>query len=162
MASNEAGGSGYDDRTLYHDMKAQIRLGDTLLEDFEVENGLRQGCCMAPVLFNLYSSLVVERWAAKMENVEGAGVYLRYKHDGKLFRRYTRNAQETKITECQFADDAALLATTRAGAERALREYVQAASDFGLIVSIPKTKIMATGREVTDEDASPYTWTTPT
>ena len=106
-------------------MKAQIHLGDTLLEMFEVESGLRQGCCMAPVLFNLYSSLVVERWAAKMENTEGAGVYLRYKHDGKLFRIYTWNAQATKITECQFADDAALLATTKAGDERALREYVQ-------------------------------------
>ena len=36
-------------------MKAAIRLEGTLLEEIDVENGLRQGCCMAPVLFNLYT-----------------------------------------------------------------------------------------------------------
>ena len=34
----------YEDR---RDMKAQILLGDTLLEEIDVDNGLRQGCCMA-------------------------------------------------------------------------------------------------------------------
>ena len=88
-----------------------------------------------------------------MEGVERAGVYLRYNNDG--FRRYTRNAQEIKITECQLADAAALLATARDEAVRALREYMQVAEDFGLTVSIPKTKIMAVGREVTEEDRTP-------
>ena len=59
------------------------------------------------------------------------------------------------LNECQFADDAALLATTRTGAVRALREYMQVAEDFGLTVSIPKTKIMAVGREVTEDDRTP-------
>lgn len=56
---------------------------------------------------------MVERWAARMEGTDGAEVYLRYKQDGKLFRRYTRNALETRLTECQFADDAGLLASSR-------------------------------------------------
>ena len=42
-------------------MRAVIRLEGTLLEEISVENELRQGCCMAPVLFNLYTCLVVER-----------------------------------------------------------------------------------------------------
>ena len=50
-------------------------------------------------------------------------MYLRFKYDQKLFRRYTRNAQETRMSECQFADDAAPLATTCVGAEQAIREY---------------------------------------
>ena len=94
-------------------------MDNTLLEEINVENGLRQGCCMAPVLFNFYASLVAERWSAKMKNVEGAGVFLHHKPDGRLFRRYVRNAHESCLMECQFADDAALLATTRAAAERA-------------------------------------------
>lgn len=142
-------------QSFHQDMKAQIRLGDSLLEEIDVDNGLRQGCCMAPALFNLYSCVVVERWTARMEGTDGAGVYIRHKSDGKLYRRYTRNANESKVTECQFADDAALLATTRAGADRSLQEYMQVAEDFGLSVSIPKTKLMVTGREVTEEDRAP-------
>ena len=40
-------------RAFHQDMKAAIRLDNTLLQEFDVHNGLRQGCCMAPVLFNL-------------------------------------------------------------------------------------------------------------
>ena len=94
-------------------MKAQVRLDDCLLDEIDVENGLREGCCMAPVLFNLYSCAAIERWKGELEGEEGTGIYLRYKHDKKLFRRYTRNALTTRLTECQFADDAALLATSR-------------------------------------------------
>ncbi len=51
------------------------------------------------------------------------------------------------LTECLFADDGALLATTRAGAERAVREYQGTCSKFGLTVSNQKTKDMVTGTE---------------
>ena len=53
-------------RSFYQDMKARIRLEDGTLEEIEVNNGLQQGCCMAPSLFNLYSSLVVEEWTSSM------------------------------------------------------------------------------------------------
>ena len=36
-----------------------------------------------------------------------------------------RNACERKITECQFADDAALPSSSRSGAEKAVMEYQQ-------------------------------------
>ena len=41
-------------QSFHQGMKAQIRLGNALLEEIDVD-GLRQGCCMAPALFNLYS-----------------------------------------------------------------------------------------------------------
>ena len=74
---------------------------------------------MALVLFNLYSCLVVKQCNARVSSMEDVGMYLTYKLEKKLFRRYTRNAEELKIDECQFADDAALLATTKGGAEMA-------------------------------------------
>ena len=80
---------------------------------------------------------------------------VRYKYDEKLFRRYTRNASERTITECQFADDGALLASTRSGAERMALAYQQTSGDFGLTVSIPKTKHMVTGRLVEESDREP-------
>ena len=101
--------------SFHHRMQAKIRLDGSVLEQFEVSNGLRQGCCMAPVLFNLFSCLVIERLRAKLEEVEGIGVDLHFKYDEKLFRRYTRNAQVRLLTECLFTDDGALLATSRSG-----------------------------------------------
>lgn len=47
-------------QSFHESMEAQIRLDGELLKDITVENGLRQGCCMAPVLFNLYSCVVLE------------------------------------------------------------------------------------------------------
>ena len=110
---------------------------------------------MAPVLFNIYTCLAVERWLERVDGAEGVGITINYKVVGKLFRHYTRNVRERKITECQFADDIALLASTRTGAEKAALTYQQTNSDFGLTISIPKTKHMVTGRLVTGEDLKP-------
>lgn len=62
----------------------------------------------------------------------------------------------TMITGCQFTDNASLLATTRARAERALQVYMQVAGESGLFVSTPKTNVMVTGRYVTQEDKSTH------
>ena len=88
------------------------------------------------------------------EGIEGVGISLNYKLDEKLFRGYTKNAKQAYLTEGQFADDAALLATMHSGAETAMSEFASTASDFGLSVSFTKTKIMAAGREITEEDQS--------
>ena len=107
--------------SFHQDMQATIQLDGNSLDPIVAENVLRQGCCMAPVLFNLYACLFVERWVERVADIDGVGIIVTYKHDCKLFRRYTRNADKTRFTELQFADDTALLATTRAGAEEALQ-----------------------------------------
>ena len=61
-----------------------------------IENSLRQGYCIATVLFNLYTCLVVECWHHRIHVAEGVGVTVRYKYDNKLFRRYTRNAMQKR------------------------------------------------------------------
>ena len=139
-------------KSFHQGMEATIQLDGSTLDPIAVDNGLRQGCCMAPVLFNIYAGLLVERWKDRVAGKSGVGVNLNYKHDRKLFRRYTRNANQINLTELQFADDAALLASTREGAEEVARTYMEVASDLGLTVSVPKTKLMVTGRRATLED----------
>ena len=92
-----------------------------------------------------------------MVGTAGVGVTVKYKHDRKLFRRYTCNADEARFTDLQFADDAALLATTRAGVKGALYMYmyIDVAADFGLWVNVSKTKLMVTGRKATADDRAP-------
>ena len=110
---------------------------------------------MAPVLFNLYTCLAVERLLVRVEDTEGVGITIKCKQDKKLFRRCTKNACARKITECQFADDAALLSSSRSGAEKAAMEYQQTNRDFGLTVIISKTKYMITGTLVEGNDRAP-------
>ena len=61
-------------RSFHQDMSAQIRLGENLLDPLTVTNGLRQGCCMAPVLFNLYLTVVIERWQGKVKDHPDIGI----------------------------------------------------------------------------------------
>ena len=88
----------------------------------------------------------------RMEGVGGARVTVKYKYDETLFRRYTRNASERRVTECQFADDSALLATTTSGAEISAIDCQQTSTEFGLIVSLPKTKQMVMDMMVEEGD----------
>lgn len=142
-------------KSFHNNMKARIRVNGELLEEIEVENGLHQGCTMAPSLFNLYACVVAERWLDRVGNVEGVGTHLLYKYDQKLFRRNTTGASSSTLYECEFADDVALLATTRAAAEEAIRTYASVASNFGMTVSIQKTKFMVVGSGIGDEDLKP-------
>ena len=110
-------------KSFHQGMKAKVSLDGVLSEEINVDNGLRQGCCMAPVLFNLYSGLMMECWQEKTKHSDGVGVTMKFKLDKMLFRRYTRNAKERVLTSCVFADDSALLASTRQGSECAVRDF---------------------------------------
>ena len=46
-----------------------------LLEEISAENGLR--CCMAPILFNLYTDLLMECWTTRVEEQDGVGIQLK-------------------------------------------------------------------------------------
>ena len=142
-------------RSFHDNMNARIKVDGELLEEIEVNNGLRQGCTMAPTLFNLYACVVTERWLSRVKEVEDVGTCLMYKLDQQLFRRYTKNASEDTITQCQFADDVALLATTRKAAEEAIKAYSSVTKSLGLTVNITKTKFMAVGHDVSEEDSQP-------
>ena len=81
-------------RSFHQDMKAKIRLEGETAEEIRVQNGLRQSCFMANVLFNLHTCLTIEKWIKRVEGTEGVGISIKYKIDEKQFRCYTRCARE--------------------------------------------------------------------
>ena len=133
-------------------MKTKLQVDGEMLREIEVDNGLWQGCTMAPVLFNLYACVMAERWLERVCDVEGVGTCLFYKYNQQLFRRYTRNASEGVVNKCEFADDVALLATNRAAAEEPLRLYSGVASEFGLTESTFKMQFLVVGYGVREEE----------
>ena len=52
-------------------MQAKVRVADLKSRSFQLKNGLRQGCTLAPNLFSIYFSDVVENWR---EGCSEAGV----------------------------------------------------------------------------------------
>ena len=104
-------------------------------------NGLRQGCTPAPVLFNIYFSEVVSQWQSICRDVE---IPVRHSLGRKLVGDWTAKSRlkSSVITEKQFADDAAVFTTSQAGCADAAQKFIQCASRWSFTVSIPKTKGM--------------------
>ena len=142
-------------RSFHDNINVSSRVDGKLLEEIEVNDGLRQRCSMAPTLFNLYVCVVGERWLSRVAEMEDVGSYLRYKFDQQLFRRYTRIASEDTIKEFQFVNNVALLATTREGAETTIRAYSCVVKSMGLTMKIIKTKFIVVGHDIGEEDTQP-------
>ena len=141
-------------RSFHIGMMAEVRTGDTTTDRVRVHNGLRQGCTLAPSLFNIYFSAVVACWRARCPE---AGITVKYRHGRKLVGDRTSKSHlvQVKITESQFADDAAVYATSRDAFESATRKFIEIASMWGLTVSIQKTKGMAINNRNLPEDLKP-------
>ena len=58
-------------KSFHEGMHAEVRVGSTVTDSFEVWNGLRQGCTLALTLFNIYFSAMVADWRNRSG---GAGV----------------------------------------------------------------------------------------
>ena len=91
-------------------------------------------------------------WSRSVSTVPGVGMEVRYWIDGNLFGKPRTQKTSTKFGECQFADDAALLATTRDGAPLPLSVFQATAADFGLTVITTKTQFMVFGSNIQDAD----------
>ena len=110
--------------SLHDGMEARVRVSGAVTDTILVNNGLRQGCTLAPVLFNLYFSAVVTYWRAKSS---APGVCIRYRIGRRLVGDRTTKSrlQPQWITESQFADDAALYTTSRASLVPMASEFIQ-------------------------------------
>lgn len=86
--------------------------GDT--ETFEISNGVKQGCVLAPVFF-MHMLSHADRDLEK-------GVYIQYRLDGSLFD-LRRLSAKTKCSEDLLQDDCALVAHDRADLQLTLDRF---------------------------------------
>ena len=132
-------------------MTAVVKYEGNLREEFQVRNGLRQGCVLAPILFNIYINCVMREWR---EKVKDTGIRFKYDMTKSLVGGYQKkNAPDVMVMELQFADDSALLTETRESAEAAIQNFASIAANYGLTVSYEKTKLMTYGPKLCVEDA---------
>ena len=141
-------------KSFHEGMHAEARIGSDTTEKFEVRNGLRQGCTIAPLLFNIYFSGVVANWRGEWA---GEGVNVLYKIGRKLVGDRTAKSRlkEARVTETQFADDTALYSMSSSGFVALATGFVATAKDWGLTVSTTKTKAMIVDQSLHESDMRP-------
>lgn len=108
---------------LYSDTVSAVKCGGSCSGSFPVDSGVRQGCVLAPTLFNTCMDWVLGRVADQGLCKVSIG--------------------ECEITDLVFADDAVLLAESLDNLVKALEALELEARPLGLQVSWTKTKIQS-------------------
>ncbi|KAK3509681.1 hypothetical protein QTP70_008422 [Hemibagrus guttatus] len=128
--------------SLHTGMKANVRDGGETSETFDVTNGVKQGCVLAPTLFSILLSAMLKEAFQGMKD----GVYIQSRPDADLFNT-THFKARTKSTlvlirELLFADDSALLAHSPQEIQRIINAFSDASKKFGLKINIKKTEVL--------------------
>lgn len=105
-------------------------------------SGVRQGCVLAPTLFNLFFDAVI-RMAIGGHLEEGRGVRIAFNPDAKLLGDRRKMTLETLVTDLEYADDIALLSNSWGDLEVMIKSLHQQCTAMGLTISCRKTKTLA-------------------
>ena len=130
----------------FHDgMQAQVRMDDGELSDwFEVTQGLRQGCVLSPLLFNIFLAAATEV------------VLVRFSEDDTILKDLVYLEEEagvgagTPLERARravwgmlYADDAGVVSRSQEGLARMMTTIiVEVFEEFGLTVSEKKTETL--------------------
>lgn len=107
---------------LYKEQVAVVRMEEEEREA-KVRKGVRQGCSISPLIFNLY----VEEAINKVKDKGDWGI----------------NVQGRKIKMLRFADDIAIIASNKSELEEALKELEKVlAGEYGMRINKKKTKVL--------------------
>jgi Reverse transcriptase (RNA-dependent DNA polymerase) len=100
-------------------------------EGFATHEGLRQGGVLSPLLFNVFID----------EILTACKPYLHKLHIGY------KNLEPIGITQCLFADDLVITASTEQDLQNNINTWNQMLQKHGMKINIQKTKVMMTSQE---------------
>ena len=109
-------------KNLYWNQTVVVRIGYENSEPGSLGRGVRQGCPLSPLLFNIYIQGLISE---ALENI-GDGIYV----NGQL------------VNAVRFADDQAMVAGSNAGLQRIMDALNQTSERYGMKINIKKTKAM--------------------
>ena len=117
-------------------MAGAVSIGGSTTDHFDISHGLKQGCVLASILFTLFLAAL----STVLEYLR-AGVFIRTRSDGKLFKLVRLKARpktrELCIRELLFAYAAAIVAIE--DTRKICKQFEQAATLFGLTINTNKT-----------------------
>jgi len=113
-------------RNLYMAQSVKVRLNRAETRIVKTGKGVRQGCCLSPILFNLYSEYLTK------EALEGLG---NFKIGGKI------------IHTVKYADDLVLLAKEGKVLQDMIDKLIEIGRCYGMEMNVEKTKLMRISRQ---------------
>ena len=137
--------------SFHEDMHSTVCFNGGTSVAFPVSSGVKQGCVLAPTLFGIFFSMLLQYAFADSEE----GIFIHTRSDGKLFNiarlRAKTKVREALIRELLFADDAALTSHTEDGLQELVSRLSHACKAFGLTISLKKTEILAQGTDTSPD-----------
>ena len=129
--------------SFHTDTKGTVQFNGSFSEPFEVRNGVKQGCVLAPMLFGTFFGLLLKH----VLDTTTEGIYFRTRSDDRLFnlarliarQRYAIISSGTSVL---FAVDAALATHDQEQLQSLTDCCSQSCKDFGLTISLKKTNVM--------------------
>lgn len=139
--------SGIDDKdiriigNLYWHQRAAVKIEEHFTDDIEIKRGVRQGCILSPLLFNLYSEEIFNE--ALVESM--AGVIINGKN----------------INNIRYADNTLLIANTNEDLQLLMNQITNACTQYGLKLNVKKTKYMIISKQNVPQDNGIFVDETP-
>ena len=104
---------------LYMDQRVKVRLDRGETRSVQIGRGVRQGCCLSPILFNLYSECLTK------EALDGLGDF---------------NIGGQIIQTVKYADDLVLIAKEETVLQGMIDKLIEIGSCYGMEMNVEKTK----------------------
>ena len=128
--------------SLHTGMMVNVRNGGEVSNIFAITSGVKQGCLLAPTLFSIFLSAMLEEAFGDMWD----GIYIQSRQNADLFtdahfRAKTKNTN-ILVRKLLFADDSALIVHSAEEIQRIVDAFANASSKFGLKINIKKTELM--------------------
>jgi hypothetical protein len=120
---------------LHTDTAAAVRLAGKIGHEFPVSSGVRQGCVIAPTLFNVFIDHIVKKALDMMP--EGAGVSVVTRAGGAVLA-----PSFERIVMLMYADDLCLFSHDPAQLALMLKILDEVSSSFGMKINAGKTEVM--------------------
>jgi hypothetical protein len=128
---------------LHTGSKATIKAFGGESRPFEIKGGVRQGCNIAPLLFNIFLDFVTKQAASQFaSNGRTAGVSFRFSFEGKPFFVPAEGVGELELLAIlMYADDMALVAEDDEQLNHQIQVLAAVTKRWGLTINVRKTKI---------------------
>lgn len=114
-------------KNLYWNQTARIDVDGDMTDEISISKGVRQGCILSPLLFNIYSEKIFQ------ETIEDERIGIRV---NGIF-----------INNIRYADDTTLLTSSIGGLQKLMTKLTRVSESYGLKINIKKTKFMIVSKK---------------